>query len=113
MCSFYAAGCCNREECPYLHVFHGKNAKYCEDFAKGFCKLGTKCDKAHLTLCPDYLKNKTCSRGSKCPLMHRNSLKIRHDQTILVKERNEEQNDENLFISFKDNVSTDECKIIY
>jgi len=78
LCLFFTLGCCNRENCPYLHVFHGKDAKFCEDFTKGYCKNGSKCDKAHLKICPDFVKMKSCPRGNLCPLMHKKVRNIRN-----------------------------------
>ena len=34
-----------------------------------------KCNKAHISECPDYAQNNKCSRGSKCPLVHRKKTK--------------------------------------
>ena len=44
MCSYFAAGRCNRDNCPYAHVYHGKasHTSFCPDFAKGFCDKGTQ-----------------------------------------------------------------------
>jgi hypothetical protein len=42
LCSYYAVGRCNRENCPYSHVKFNKNAEFCIEFAKGFCPLGFK-----------------------------------------------------------------------
>ena len=38
-----------------------------------YCLL--KCNKAHISECPDYAQNNKCSRGSKCPLIHRKKAK--------------------------------------
>jgi hypothetical protein len=81
-----------------------------------------KCDKAHLTLCPDYIKNKSCSRGSKCPLMHRNCTKLKQKKSVCcpnqVKENEQEcviddDDDESsqlLYISIKDSNKSIDCK---
>lgn len=94
---FFASGCCNRENCPYSHVYYGKDAQFCIEFAKGYCKLGSKCDKPHINECPEYNENKKCPRGKKCPLVHLNKStksrkrKIENEDIEVVKK--EEKND--------------------
>jgi len=39
-CAFFLRGVCSRDNCPYLHVSVGQNAKVCPDFIKGFCPRG-------------------------------------------------------------------------
>ena len=106
LCSFFAAGCCNREKCPYSHTYCGKNANFCVEFAKGYCSIGSnvilknhfkfwinlsiffnlnlKCNKSHITECPDFSKTNKCPRGKLCPLQHRaknmTKFKIKSDK---------------------------------
>jgi len=42
VCSFFLRGVCTKDDCPYLHVYVGKDAEICLDFAKGYCPNGTK-----------------------------------------------------------------------
>lgn len=72
LCSHYAKGCCSRENCPYSHVYCGKDAEICVRFARdGFCALGVKCDRAHLSECVEYAHEGRCSKGEECPFIHR------------------------------------------
>ncbi|XP_065916164.1 uncharacterized protein [Dysidea avara] len=74
VCSFFLRGVCTKDDCPYLHVYVGKDAEICLDFAKGYCPNGTKCKKQHLLDCPEYMESGKCARGSKCPLRHKKKL---------------------------------------
>ncbi len=47
----------------------------CVEFAReGFCILGSKCDRLHLSECQEYTKNKKCTKSDECPFIHRHKL---------------------------------------
>ena len=58
-----------------------------------------QCDKPHITECPDYNPiEKTCPRGNKCPLVHRNkkkSKKIKSQLSQISKSESQSLKDEN------------------
>ena len=142
LCSFFAAGCCNRENCSYSHTYCGKNAAFCVEFAKGYCSLGSnvnpslnlsfhfksnkkrfykKCDKSHLTECPEFSKTKKCPRGKLCPLKHyvKETALIKTNDKSIVKESPENSIEDKMdfnasFISFKptdNNNSTEKSQV--
>jgi hypothetical protein len=37
----------------------------------GFCALGVKCDRVHLSECVEYVREGRCSKGEDCPFIHR------------------------------------------
>lgn len=71
-CKYFLEGLCTKVECQYLHVKISPNAEICRDFLEGFCKDGIKCEKRHQFLCPEYEKNKKCSKP-KCRYPHGSS----------------------------------------
>ncbi|KAK9878363.1 hypothetical protein WA026_021673 [Henosepilachna vigintioctopunctata] len=68
-CKFYLEGLCARDDCQYIHVKISPKADICRDFLDGFCKEGTKCEKRHQLLCPEYEKYQKCPRR-KCEYPH-------------------------------------------
>lgn len=68
-CKYYLEGLCSKTDCQYLHVKISSKADICKDFLNGFCQEGMKCNKRHQFLCPDFEKNKKCSRR-RCPFPH-------------------------------------------
>ncbi len=87
LCAYFAKGCCSRENCPYSHVYFGKEAKVCLRFARdGFCPLGSKCDRAHVNECEEFVRTLECSKGDQCPFMHRKrNLDKGSKQTVAAK----------------------------
>jgi hypothetical protein len=50
LCSFFEReASCSNPLCPYPHIRHGAETPVCEDFARGFCPLGTfNCPNRHV-----------------------------------------------------------------
>ncbi|XP_075437503.1 zinc finger CCCH domain-containing protein 3 isoform X2 [Ascaphus truei] len=71
VCSYFLKGICHNNDCPYSHVYVSRKAEICQDFLKGYCPMGEKCKKKHTLLCPDYARDGSCLKGSKCKLQHR------------------------------------------
>ncbi|KAL3285064.1 hypothetical protein HHI36_019188 [Cryptolaemus montrouzieri] len=71
-CKYFLEGLCSKEDCQYLHVKISPKADICKDFLQGFCKEGTKCNRRHQFLCPDFEKFQKCSK-KRCEYPHRNS----------------------------------------
>ncbi|XP_046842111.1 uncharacterized protein LOC124436211 [Xenia sp. Carnegie-2017] len=71
ICQYFIKGKCNRDDCPYLHVNVGSQALVCEDFLKGFCRLGLKCKKKHVLHCEEFAATGECQNRRNCPLLHR------------------------------------------
>ncbi|CAH1270812.1 ZC3H3 [Branchiostoma lanceolatum] len=40
VCSYFLRGVCNRDDCPYSHVYVSRNAQVCQDFVHGYCPRG-------------------------------------------------------------------------
>lgn len=72
-CRFFATfGYCNSgDECLYLHVDHKAKVRECENYKRGFCQKGPKCEKKHVRrpACPLYMAG-FCPRGPDCKLGH-------------------------------------------
>ncbi|EEZ99698.2 zinc finger CCCH domain-containing protein 3 [Tribolium castaneum] len=73
-CKYFLDGLCSKDNCPYLHVKISPKADICRDFLEGFCKKGAECDKRHQFLCPEFEKNKKCSKR-RCPYPHGNTVR--------------------------------------
>lgn len=73
-CKYFLDGCCTRDDCPYLHVKVSSNTKICIDFLQGYCAKGTKCQRRHEYLCPEFNKSGNCSKGESCPYPHKSHL---------------------------------------
>ncbi|XP_072744524.1 uncharacterized protein Zc3h3 [Anoplolepis gracilipes] len=70
-CKYFLDGCCTRDDCPYLHVKVSSNTSICIDFLQGYCAKGTKCQRRHEYLCPEFNKSGNCSKGECCPYPHK------------------------------------------
>ncbi|KAM0733163.1 Zinc finger CCCH domain-containing protein 3 [Formica fusca] len=70
-CKYFLDGCCTRDDCPYLHVKVSSNTSVCIDFLQGYCAKGTKCQRRHEYLCPEFNKSGNCSKGECCPYPHK------------------------------------------
>ncbi|GAB1868870.1 Zinc finger CCCH domain-containing protein 3 [Camponotus japonicus] len=70
-CKYFLDGCCTRDDCPYLHVKVSSNTSICIDFLQGYCVKGTKCQRRHEYLCPEFNKSGNCSKGECCPYPHK------------------------------------------
>lgn len=72
-CRFFATfGYCNSgDECLYLHVEQKAKVRECENYKRGFCPKGPKCEKKHVRrpACPLYMAG-FCPRGPECKLGH-------------------------------------------
>ncbi|UZJ51843.1 hypothetical protein CBS101457_001163 [Exobasidium rhododendri] len=72
-CRFFATfGYCNSgDECLYLHVDTKAKIRECEDYKRGFCRDGPKCEKKHVRrpACPLYMAG-FCPNGPSCRLGH-------------------------------------------
>ncbi|XP_029164295.1 zinc finger CCCH domain-containing protein 3 [Nylanderia fulva] len=73
-CKYFLDGCCTRDDCPYLHVKVSSNTSICIDFLQGYCAKGTKCQRRHEYLCPEFNKSGNCSKGESCPYPHKSHL---------------------------------------
>lgn len=72
-CRFFATfGYCNSgDECLYLHVDTKAKVRECENYKRGFCSKGPRCEKKHVRrpVCPLYMAG-FCPRGPECKLGH-------------------------------------------
>ncbi|CAL1684902.1 unnamed protein product [Lasius platythorax] len=73
-CKYFLDGCCTRDDCPYLHVKVSSNTSICIDFLQGYCAKGTKCQRRHEYICPEFNKSGNCSKGECCPYPHKSHL---------------------------------------
>lgn len=84
-CLFYSKNgfCTQSPDCLYLHIDPMSKIAPCQNYEKGFCKLGPKCTKRHIrkVMCPRYLTG-FCPEGSNCPLGHPKFIAINDSMRI-------------------------------
>ena len=70
-CNFFVRNgyCSNGDECLYLHIDPSSRLPPCPHYERGFCPLGSRCDKKHVRrrLCVYYLAG-FCPDGRECRL---------------------------------------------
>jgi hypothetical protein len=49
VCTFFLRGECHKDDCEFSHVNVGPDAPVCEDFQNGYCDLGERCPKRHVS----------------------------------------------------------------
>lgn len=58
VCYFYTRGTCMNPNCQFRHPVGVEDTVFCVAYARGFCKLGPKCEKKHEQLSADELVNR-------------------------------------------------------
>ncbi|KAL6044096.1 Zinc finger CCCH domain-containing protein 3 [Balamuthia mandrillaris] len=87
VCYHFLRGVCNREDCPYSHVYVNANAEVCPAFSReGFCPDGASCKLRHTNVCQAFRLHGVCPEGERC--------KLRHVKKKRKRERNEEEEEE-------------------
>lgn len=70
-CTHFFHGTCKNDACRYPHIRISPGAPVCRPFATlGYCADGPKCEKRHVSECPDYANTGQCPNFGKCPLPH-------------------------------------------
>ncbi|KAL6075511.1 Zinc finger CCCH domain-containing protein 3 [Balamuthia mandrillaris] len=87
VCYHFLRGVCNREDCPYSHVYVNANAEVCPAFSReGFCPDGASCKLRHTNVCQAFRLHGVCPEGERC--------KLRHVKKKRKRERTEEEEEE-------------------
>eukprot|EP01097_Dermamoeba_algensis_P000066 TRINITY_DN1017_c0_g1_i2.p2 TRINITY_DN1017_c0_g1~~TRINITY_DN1017_c0_g1_i2.p2 ORF type:complete len:159 (+),score=15.29 TRINITY_DN1017_c0_g1_i2:691-1167(+) len=87
VCSFYLKGICNKEDCPYSHIYVSPDTALCPDFLKGHCEAGRSCKLRHSL---DIHESKKKSKdNSKSPTKtvtrsEENTIKKREDSEDVI-----------------------------
>ncbi|KAK9325040.1 hypothetical protein V1517DRAFT_270654 [Lipomyces orientalis] len=72
-CTFFARNgfCTQSPDCLYLHIDPQSRIPSCQNYERGFCRLGPDCPKRHIrrTMCEFYLTG-FCPKGRECSNVH-------------------------------------------